>query len=191
MSHETDPVRLYLANPPRIETERLVLRPLEISDAEAVYEYARKPEVAEHVIFEAHRSIEDAYTFIRQVLQWREEGSNVVFGITLRPANILIGSCGLHHYEEQHKCMEIGYAIDLPYWNNGYTTEAARGIIDRTFTETDLNRIHAHHYLANEASGRVMEKAGMKYEGILRKRVFIKGEFRDIKMYGILRSDYA
>jgi [ribosomal protein S5]-alanine N-acetyltransferase len=191
MSHETDPVRLYLANPPRIETERLVLRPLEMSDAEAVYEYARKPEVSEHVIFETHRSIEDAYTFIRQVLQWKEEGSNVVFGITLRSDNKLIGSCGLHRYEEQHKCMEIGYAIDLPYWNQGYTTEAVRGVIGQAFAATDLNRIHAHHYLPNIASGRVMEKAGMKYEGILRKRVFIKGEFRDIKMYGILRNDYA
>lgn len=191
MSHETDPVRLYFADPPRIETDRLVLRPLEMSDAESIYEYGRKPEVTEFVIFDTHQSIEDTYVFLRQVDKWRQEASNAVWGITLRSNGKLIGTCGLHHYEENNKTLEIGYALDVPYWSQGYTTEAAQGLIRHTFAVTDINRIHAHHYLGNTASGRVMEKAGMQYEGILRKRVFVKGEFRDIKLYGILRSDHA
>lgn len=191
MSHETDPVRLLFADPPRIETERLVLRPLEMADAESIYEYGSDPEVTKYVIFETHRSIEDTYGFLREAIQWREEGSNAVWGMTLRTNGKLIGTTGLHRYEEQHKTLEIGYALNQLFWNMGYTAEAVQAVIKEVFASTDINRIHAHHYLHNDASGRVMEKAGMRYEGTLRQRVFIKGEFRDIKMYAILRSDHA
>ena len=191
MSQETDSVRQYLSNPPRIVTERLLLRPLEMTDAEAIYEYSRKPEVSRFLIFETHRSIEDTYTFLRKALQWREEGTNLVFGITLRDSGKLIGACGLHHYEQDHKSMELGYVLDLPYWNQGFMTEAVTAVIANTFASTNLHRICAHHYPGNDASGRVMEKAGMRYEGMLRQRMFVKGEFRDTKLYAILRTDNA
>src|SRR5688500_9963223 len=74
MSHETDPVRLLFAESPQIETERLILRPLEMSDDEAVYAYGRDPEVSRLVIFETHRSIEDARTFLASVQEFRVNG---------------------------------------------------------------------------------------------------------------------
>jgi ribosomal-protein-alanine N-acetyltransferase len=191
MSPETDSVRRLFADPPRIETERLVLRPLEMADAEGIYEYAKEPEVTKYVIFETHKSLEDTYAFLREVDQWRKEASNAVWGIRLRLDEKFVGTVGLHRYEPEHKSVEIGYATGIPYWNKGYTTEAVQALIRQVFNTTDMNRIHAHHYLPNTASGRVMEKAGMKYEGVLRQRAFIKGEFRDLVMYGILRNDYA
>jgi ribosomal-protein-alanine N-acetyltransferase len=189
MSPESNTVHDFFVSQPRIETERLLLRPLETSDAESIYTYAKKPEVTKYVIFETHTSIDDSYGFLREVAKWREEASNAVWGITLRDGGKLLGTIGLHRYEADHKSVEVGYAIDVPYWNNGYTTEALAALIKTAFTATDLNRIHAHHYSPNTSSGRVMEKAGMRYEGHARERIFVKGEFRDIEIYAILRSD--
>jgi ribosomal-protein-alanine N-acetyltransferase len=191
LSHETDLIRLFFADPPRIETARLLLRPLELSDAEAIYAYAKEPEVTKHLMWDRHRSIEDTYRFLQQAIGWRQQAASAGWGIVVKDSQSLIGTIGLHNYEEQNKCIEMGYVISQDYWNQGLMTEAVRAVIDKTFSTTPINRIQAHHYFANVPSGRVMEKAGMQYEGTFRKRVFIKGEFRDIKMYAILRSDHA
>lgn len=140
-------------------------------------------------MWDTHRSIDDTKEFLDRALSWRERATDLGYAIVLRESGKMIGSIGLHNYEPHNKCIEMGYVIAPPYWNKGYVTEAVRGLVKEVFALTDMNRIQAHHYLANDASGRVMEKAGMKYEGILRQRVFVKGEFRDIKLYAILRSD--
>jgi len=191
MSHETDSARLFFGDLPRIETERLVLRHLEMSDDEAVYAYASDPAVTRYSIFETHKSIEDARTFLKTVQEGRENKSGACWGLVERSTGTLFGSLGLHHYEEAHKRVEAGYALGSKYWNKGYATEALSAVIDLVFRATDINRIEANCYFPNIASARVMEKAGMFYEGTLRERVVIKGIKQDLKMYGILRSDYA
>lgn len=191
MSQQTDPVRLLFAESPQIETERLILRPLEMSDDEAVYAYGRDPEVTRHVIFETHKSIDDARTFLASVQESRTKGIGTNWALIDRSTNFLFGSIGLHHYDEEHKRIEVGYALAATHWNQGYGTEALSAVIDLIFRKTDINRIEANCYLPNVGSARVMEKAGMRYEGTLRERVVIKGVKQDLKMYAILRSDHA
>lgn len=85
---------------------------------------------------------------------------------------------------------ELGYWLGKPYWNRGYATEAARAMVEYGFEELELNRIQARHMEHNPASGRVMEKIGMKYEGTLRQATYRFGEYHDLLMYAILRSEY-
>ena len=85
---------------------------------------------------------------------------------------------------------EIGYALSRSYWGKGYVAEATIALLDRLFRDSDLIRIEARCDVRHTASSRVMEKAGMKFEGILRKQVFSKSEHRDMKIYSILRDEW-
>ena len=118
-----------------------------------------------------------------------ERGEQATFAIVLREGDTLIGAIGLS-IKAQYEQAELGYWVGKPYWGQGYCTEAARAVLDYAFTVLNLNRIHAHHLARNPASGRVMQKIGMTYEGHLRQHVKKWGAFEDIKMYGILRSEF-
>jgi RimJ/RimL family protein N-acetyltransferase len=85
----------------------------------------------------------------------------------------------------------MGYWLGVPHWNQGYMTEAARRVIQFGFEQQDLHRMVACHFTINPASGRVMVKAGMTYEGILRQHVRKAEQFFDLACYGILRSEFS
>lgn len=101
----------------------------------------------------------------------------------------LVGAMGLA-IKGTHRHAELGYWIGVPYWNRGYATEAGRMILRFGFEELGLNRIFAHHFVRNPASGRVMLKLGMRLEGRLRQHVRKWGEFEDLDEYGILASEW-
>lgn len=119
-----------------------------------------------------------------------EKGEQAVFAITLKNNHELIGAMGLGLNLDQ-EIAELGYWIGKSYWGKGYCTEAARAVLHFAFTKLRLNRVHAHHFSHNLASGRVMQKVGMHHEGCLRKHVKKWGEFFDVEAYGILRSVFV
>jgi RimJ/RimL family protein N-acetyltransferase len=88
-----------------------------------------------------------------------------------------------------HDAGELGYWIGKPYWNQGYCTEAAKAVLRYVFSALELNRVGAIHFTRNPASGRVMQKIGMRYEGERRQALKRWGEYVDIACYGILRED--
>ena len=179
-----------LEHPPTIETERLTLRPLTMADDEAIYAYGSDPEVSKYVLFDTHQTIEDSRVFLRLVLSEYAEHKPSALGIELKNSGELIGTIGYLNWNNDHKRIEIGYALSRDNWNKGYVTEAAKGLIDFFFHNSDLIRIEARCRLENTGSARVMEKAGMKFEGILRKHIFTKGEHRDMKIYSIIRDEW-
>src|SRR5512146_1366713 len=95
----------------------------------------------------------------------------------------VIGTIGLTSYMAQHARAELGFAIARPYWNQGYTTEAVRALLGFALHDLGLNRIEAFCKVENIGSARVMEKAGMQLEGVLRQREFIKGRYEDLRIY--------
>lgn len=175
---------------PRLETERLILRKLRAEDDEAVFAYASDPEVARYVGWDVHRSIEDSRAYIDVTLESYANGDPASWGIETRDTGTLIGAAGFFNWDLTHARAEFGYSLRRRYWNLGYTTEAALAMIDFGFTTMELNRIEAQCAPSNVASARVMEKAGMSYEGLLRERMFTKGMYRDLKIYSILRSEW-
>src|SRR5690606_3577171 len=84
----------------------------------------------------------------------------------------------------------FGYVLNRKFWNKGIMTEALEEIIRINFEELCLNRIEAMHFVGNEASGKVMSKCGMKYEGMRKKELFIKGKYWDIVHYGLIKEEW-
>ena len=119
-----------------------------------------------------------------------DRGEQVRFAITHRKERQLIGAIDLWAINKQHEKAEIGYWIGKPYWNQGYCTEAAHAALKYGFEVLELNRIHASHITRNPASGRVMQHIGMKHEGRRRQHTKKWGNYDDMEMYAILRSEY-
>ena len=175
---------------PSVETEWLVLRPFELSDAPRVKLLAGDRDIAAMTLNVPH-PYEDgmAEKWIGSHQERFEKGEEAIFAITLKAGSELIGAIGLI-LTLNHEKAELGYWIGKPYWGHGYCTEAARAALRYAFTEGGLNRVHAYHFRHNLASGRVMQKLGMKYEGRLRQHVKKWGQFVDNELYSILRSEF-
>jgi ribosomal-protein-alanine N-acetyltransferase len=118
-----------------------------------------------------------------------DQGAQLVYAITTKDDG-LVGSVGLR-IKHLYRRAELGYWIGVPYWNNGYATEAARAVLEFGFLSLGLNRILATHLTRNPASGRVMLKIGMQCEGILRQHVMKWGIPEDVATYAILRDEFA
>ena len=175
---------------PILQTERLILRPFTVADAGDVQRLAGDPAIASTALNIPH-PYEDgvAEKWISGHQEKFHSGELVNFAITLREGDDLIGAIGLT-VDQRHVRAELGYWIGSPFWNKGYCTEAVRAVLRYGFEELALNRIFAHHFKRNPASGRVMQKVGMTYEGCLREHVKKGSRFEDIECYGILKSDY-
>jgi len=175
--------------PSRIETERLILRPLTIADLEDVWAYASDPEVTRFTIFDYHTSRRTTQQWLESALA-SSAGENFLFGIEHRVDGRVIGSCAIRAWNREHNLAEMGWALARAFWNQGYATEAVRALIGFGFEHLKLNRIQALCVPAHLASRRVMEKAGMKFEGILRQAEFFKGAYQDLALYSILRQEH-
>jgi [ribosomal protein S5]-alanine N-acetyltransferase len=175
---------------PTLETERLILRKMAPSDAEAVFAYASDPEVTRYVIWETHRSIEDSRAFLELESSKRESGGEPEWGIVYKGDHRFIGTCGIVSWDPDHARAELGYVLSRDYWGRGLMAEAVRAVISFCFQRMNLHRIEARCTAENAASARVMEKAGMTHEGTLRQREVIKGAYRDMELYAILKGEF-
>jgi len=174
--------------PPIIETERLVLRPPRMDDAEAVFtSYATDEEVTRYLQWRPHTSIAETVEFLRRTVAFPEGGSESTWAITLRGDERLRGMIALRSHG--HKA-DAGYVLARPLWGNGYTTEALRAVLDYAFKNPRMYRVWAVCDVDNVASARVLEKAGMSFEGILRRYQIhpnIGPEPRDARCYARVR----
>jgi ribosomal-protein-alanine N-acetyltransferase len=177
-------------NLPYLETERLKFRKLTMRDAGDIFEYASVPEVTLYVSWTPHRTLADTKSFLKHVLFQYEKGIPASWGIVLKENDKLIGTGGYLWWSTEHSKAEVGYVISDKYWNKGYMTEALKKILQFGFETMNLERIEARCFIKNSASERVMQKCGMKLEGILRSSLYIKGEFTDFKLYSILKSEF-
>jgi RimJ/RimL family protein N-acetyltransferase len=175
----------------RLETPRLLLRPLEYPDAPPIYEYMRDREIAYNTLLIPYPyPAGAAEDWMQKCWEQAASGENYTFAVVLKAERRMIGSMGIG-LNGSHNRAEIGYWMGKPYRGQGYTTEACRRIIEFGFTTLKLNRIQASYFTRNPASRRVMEKAGMQYEGVLRQYVFKWGEYIDLGYCAILRGEWA
>lgn len=175
---------------PTLETDRLILRQITMRDASDIYAYSQDIEVARHVLWSAQRNISEAKDFCRYMIGRYKKDLPSSFGIIEKKSGHLIGTIGYMNYDFDNAIVEIGYSLARWCWNQGYMTEALKSVIDYTFSYFDINRIEAQFEIDNPASGKVMEKCGMKYEGILRQRLYNKGKYVDVSLFSILKCDY-
>ena len=175
---------------PEIETDRLLLRRLCIRDATDMFEYMCHDVVAQHVLWDAHRNISDTRNYIRYMLRKYRLGDPASWGIEYKATGTIIGTIGYMWNNPEHASAELGYSLNDAYWNMGIMTEALSAVIRYSFTKMHINRLEAQHETDNPASGRVMQKCGMRKEGTLRARLRNKGRYVDVDLYAILRNDF-
>ena len=174
---------------PTLETPRLILRRIAMSDAKDIFAYSCDEEVARHVLWSAQKSIGEAKDYCRFMMRKYKNDEPSSWGIIEKATGKLVGTIGFMDYSEDNASVEVGYSLARWLWNGGYMTEALSCVIDYAFENMDINRIEAQHELTNPSSGRVMEKCGMRKEGVLRQRLYNKGRYVDVALYAILRSD--
>ena len=175
---------------PILETERLILRKVTKEDIEDMYLYGSDEEVSKYVTWNTYETIADTKGFVEFVLNKYENKQVSPWGIEYKENGKFIGTIDFVWWQPDHKIAEIGYVISKDYWGKGLTTEVAKELVKFGFEEMDLVRVQARCDVENIASARVMEKAGMTFEGIIRKGIFVKGEHRDLKMYSILKEKF-
>lgn len=144
-----------------LQTERLLLRPWQESDAEECYRYAKDPRVGPVAGWPVHTSVENSREIIRNILSAPE-----TYAIVWKESGLPIGSIGLHRKDLAQKAdeMELGYWLGVPYWGRGITPEAAREVLRHAFKDLKLARIWCGYYNGNEQSMRVQEKLGFRYQ---------------------------
>ena len=178
-----------MADPPTLETERLVLRPYTLADAPRIASLAGDRDVAAGTLTLPHPYEErHAVEWIRAAESRFELGELVSLAITLRDSKTLIGSIGLR-FASEHSRAELGYWLGKDYWNMGYATEASRVVVNYGFEIRGMSRIFALHFTRNPASGRVLQKIGMKHEGCLRQHLKRWDTLVDCEVYGILSEE--
>jgi [ribosomal protein S5]-alanine N-acetyltransferase len=170
---------------PRIETERLLLRPFTPDDAPIVQREVSRVEIARMMVIPHPYPENGAAEWIATAAKPGRD-----FAIELRESGVLVGSVAINPHE-QHRRASIGYWCAVAHWGRGYATEAVRAIIDYGFRDLGLNRVFAECHGDNPASRRVLEKVGMTYEGSLRQHSFRLGRFADKLQFGILRSEWS
>jgi len=175
---------------PPLLTERLVLRSLTLEDASDVQRLAGDYDVASTLPNMPH-PYEDgmAEEWMRVCSERFEKDEALNFAITLQKNKNFIGGIALR-LDQENKEGELGYWIGKPYWHHGYATEAAQAVVAYSFKTLKLNRIYAYHLTRNPASGRVLEKVGMRVEGCRRQHTKKWGTFEDSIGYGMLKTDY-
>ena len=174
----------------KLETERLILRPLTSDDSKRIEEMAGDYEVAKSTLSIPYPYPEgSAIHFIESMLNAEKNKKIVMFGLTERDSNLLIGLINLN-LSDNHKRGELAYWIGKQYWGKGYGTEAAKALIKYGFNHLHLNRIFAASFTSNPGSWRIMEKVGLKYEGTLKQHVARFGQFHDLAYYGLLKEEF-
>lgn len=173
-----------------LETERLILRRLSLEDSEQVEELAGDFDVAKTTLTIPHPYPKgSAEEFISSINKAQEDGKIVIYAMTKKDDTSLIGIINLS-IQKSYDRAELGYWVGKPFWGKGYGTEAAKALIQYGFEELNLNKIFAASFTKNPGSWRIMEKVGLKHEGVLRQHVKKWDEYIDLTYYGLLREEY-
>ncbi|NLA78030.1 MAG: GNAT family N-acetyltransferase [Erysipelothrix sp.] len=174
----------------QLTTSRLRLRRFTLDDVAATAQLCNNINLYQATANLPYPYTEDhATSWITSHQKAWEEGLGFEWALVDKKTDQLLGCVGIF-IDKEHQRGEIGYWIGEPFWNQGYASEAAQAIINHGFEELQLNRIFACHLAFNQASGRVMEKAGMFYEGTLKSHHNKDGTLHDMVYYGILKDDY-
>ena len=149
-----------MAKEPILETERLVLRPLTVDDAEAVFQWASDPRVAKFMSYPKH-------TDVSQTIEWLKsletDETEWTWAFVLKEENKVIGSAGIVPSFAMQDYWGFGYNINYNYWHKGYCTEAMKAIIDFAHNKLGVNKICSYHAVDNPRSGKLMEKCGLTF----------------------------
>ena len=177
----------------RLETERLILRRFELNDLEELFYngYITDEKMTEDLSWKPCKTIEEQRKIIEDWVKLYENKDFYKWLIETKDTHELIGGIDICNLYKRKDYGEVGYCIGSKYWNKGYATEALKRVIEYLLIDCDFHLVEAHYAGYNPASGRVMEKAGMKKDGELRERRLDKrtGKYTPQIYYSIIKSE--
>lgn len=174
---------------PEIETERLLLRQLQVEDGPLLHQYWSDVDVLKYMTLDAFQSIGETIEMINLLRSLVENEQGIRWAIVNKDDHAVLGTCGFHNVKSEHRRAEMGYELGKEYWGQGIMREALAAIIGYGFTDKQYNRIEVFINKGNDKSVRIAEKMGFKLDGLLRNYEFARGEFVDQYCYSLLRSD--
>ncbi len=187
---ERERICRIFSNMPVLNTERLILRPMQVSDAEDMFRYARREDVTEYLLWSPHPSRQYTEDYLRYLQRRYALGEFYDWAVVDRESGRMIGTCGFTRFDFPHNSGEIGYVLNPEYHGKGLGTEAAERVLRFGFEQLELHRIEAKFMRGNEASLHVMEKLGMTLEGYRRDGMLVKNRYRTIGVCSILRDEF-
>ena len=175
-----------------IKTDRLILRQFTMDDAEPMFRnWASDDTVTKHMTWATHSSMEVTEMVLSDWTKSYRKPDYYQWAIVIKDNGPEpIGSISAVHIKEKTRCATIGYCMSRAHWGKGIMTEALSSVIDFFFNEVGINRVEAEHDPNNPASGRVMAKSGMTFEGTSRQAGLSNQGIIDISRWAILRCDY-
>lgn len=176
-----------------IETDRLVLRRFVNEDAKIIFKnYANDDETTKYLTWSSHREVSVTQAILATWVEGYGDLSQYKWAITLKenPSEAIgdITASVSPNYASIDAC-EIGYVLSRKHWGKGYMSEAMEAVTNYLLKEAGFNRVIARHDVANPASGKVMQKAGLQFEGIHRQGSLNNTGIIDTAQYAILRED--
>ena len=184
---------MNLVGTKELVTERLLLRKIKKNDyLEAFNNWCNDRDVSRYTLWKYHENSEVTRNLFNLWMDDYRNNDTFKWIVELKDTHELIGTIDVASKKFiNYGAVEIGYCYGKKYWNKGYATEALKIVIKYLFDEVDLDVIYAYHMSNNPNSGKVMKKAGMSYEGILRGRVFDNDGVRnDLISYSITKDEY-
>ncbi len=175
---------------PALTTNRLHLRQMQPTDAEALFAIRSDQEVREPYGQEPHQSLDETRAFIQQIEALYEQREAIFWGITLKGEDTVIGSCTFWNFGPDFHYAETGYELHRTYWGQGIMAEAVSAILTYGFSELGLHRIEANPLSGNTRSRSLLLKLGFTYEGNLRQRCFFRDHFEDEHYFGLLKDEW-
>jgi len=188
MNKETA-IRIF-SRMPTIETKRLTLRKMRLSDSDDMYAYAKDPGVTKYLLWSPHPDEEYTYRYLEYVNGCYQKGEFYDWAVVLREERKMIGTCGFTRFDYDNNGAEIGYVLSPDYWGRKIAPEAIWAILRFGFITLNLHRIEAKFMEGNERSRRVMEKCGMTFEGAHRSSMLIRNEYKTIGVCAILSEEF-
>ena len=172
-----------------LETSRLILRPFALEDAPAMYRnWASDPEVTKYLTWPTHPSVQVSQMVLSDWVSCYEKKDYYQWAIVLRETDEPIGSMAVVNQRDDVGKAEIGYCIGRRWWRQGITPEALSAVIRFLMDEVGMQRIEARHDPRNPASGAVMRKCGMTFEGTLRRSDWNNQGLCDASYYAIVKE---
>jgi [ribosomal protein S5]-alanine N-acetyltransferase len=183
---------IHFMGTPKIKTQRLVLRQLVMNDAQNVFDnWLSDERVSDNRVSPAHKQVSETKERLARIIAEYESKEHCYWGIELKADGELIGEIDLYDFDKTTDNCEVSYSIGYKWWNHGYGSEALKAVVDFGFHYMNIHKIAAAHNTDNPASGRIMVKAGMVQEGIVRHMIRnAKNQYKDCTIYGILQEDY-
>jgi ribosomal-protein-alanine N-acetyltransferase len=173
-----------------LKSKYLILRRFTVEDAEAMFaNWASDPEVTRFLTWQPHESIEDSQRSLNKLVTGYERADFYFWGIEIRGTGILIGSIEAGIKDDENGIVLVACCLGKNWWGQGYVAEALSALVRFFFEEVGANRIEARHDLRNPNSGRVMQKAGLRYEGTSLEAYRNNQGIADLANYAILARD--